>query len=139
MNRCLCHDDADEVEPRKIRFTRGDSYTLNVTYESVSAPTYPWTPPVFTPIVITGAAIYFTCKQYKDDPDPGFFQLIVGAGVTIINGALGQFQIVIPQTATSALAYGVSMPYDCVIELVAGGRDTVLEGGITLRQSVTDA
>ena len=115
-----------------IKFTRGDSYTLNVQYESSSGG-------VLTPIDITTADIYFTVKKFKTDSDPGLFQLTVGAG--IIKSATptdGKFTVVIPKSATKLLDFGVAFVYDCVIE-IAGGRDTVIAGTLTVDENVTDA
>ena len=126
MGNCVCRF-------KDYYFVRGDTLTLNVQYESSNGAC----PPVYTPIPITGASIYFTCKQYATDADPGLFQLIIGSGIIITDGPNGKFQVIIPEASTLSLNCGVAMPYDCVIKPLAGGRDTVLKGTLTLEQNIT--
>ena len=116
-------------------FVRGDTFTLNVQYESSDG----GCPPVLAPIPITGAAIYFTCKRYANDPDvAALFQLTVGSGITISDGANGKFTVIIPTADTESLAADVPYFYDCVIEPPGGGRDTVLKGALVLQANITD-
>jgi hypothetical protein len=119
------------------KFTRGDSFTLPAQYATVD---YSTCPPTITGINITGAAIYFTCKRYKNDPDSAaLFQLTVGHGITIAAGTNGFFTVIVPQADTQSLPVDIPYPFDCVIEPVAGGRQTVLSGTLTLKQNTTDS
>lgn len=118
-------------------FVRGDTFTINAQYADIS-----WSSgtKVITPIDITNAIIYFTCKQYKNDPDAhALFQLTVGSGITITSAVNGNFQVKIPSVDTENLACHAPYFYDCVIEVVGGNRDTVLRGKLTLLENTTDA
>ena len=122
---------------QSYEFTRGDSFTIPAQYATVD---YTTCPPTITGIDITGAAIYFTCKRYKNDPDAAaLFQLTVGHGITIAVGTNGFFTVVVPQADTAGLPVGIPFWFDCVIEPAAGGRQTVLNGTLTLKANVTDS
>ena len=127
-----------ECRHRKIpiEFTRGDSYTLTCTYESIN----PAPPPVYLPIALgPTVAIYMTCKRYKNDADAAaLFELLLGAGITITDAPNGKFTIVIPKAATGSPPCEVPYFYDVVIEL-NGARQTVMSGTLTLRENITDA
>lgn len=125
--RCKCQDFA---------FIRGDTFTLNGTYESTNGAC----PPVLTPIPIATAAIQMICKRYKNDPDSAaLFSLIVGNGVMIIgDGTTGQFSCLVPIASTIGLPCGIPFPYNVVIEL-SGSRETVMRGTLTLVENVADA
>jgi len=120
---------------QNFTFIRGDTFTLNGTYESSNGAC----PPVLTPIDITTASIQLICKRYANDPDAAaLFSLAVGSGVTITSGPNGQFTCLVPQTATQNLACGIPYPYNVVIEL-SGSRETVMNGFLTLAENVADA
>lgn len=118
-----------------ISFVRADTYEINATYQEVLG----GFPPVFQAIPLpAGSNIYFTCKWFVNDADPGLFQLSVGSGITITNANAGQFTILIPETATKNLPCNLDYLYDCVIEPLAGGRNTVMRGSLFLEENVTD-
>ena len=122
---------------QRYEFVRGDTLTIPAQYATVD---YSTCPPTVTGIDVTGAAIFFTCKQYRDDADAAaLFQQTVGHGITIATGTNGFFTVIVPEVATEDLAVGVDYPFDCVIEPAAGGRQTVLSGVIRLRQNTTDS
>ena len=116
---------------RNYRFTRGDTFTLNITYESVQGH-----PPVKKPIPLSGAVILMTVKNNPNDPDPGMFQLSVGNGIIITDALNGKFSIVIPTEDSMLLDCNRAYTYDVVIKL-NGNRDTVLSGTINVKQNVT--
>ena len=116
---------------RNYRFTRGDTFTLNITYESVQG-----RPPVKKPINITGATILMTVKNNPTDPDPGMFQLSVGSGIIITDALNGKFSITIPTADSMSLNCNRAYAFDVVIKL-NGNRDTVLNGTINVKQNVT--
>ena len=122
---------------QQYEFTRGDTFTIPAQYATVD---YSTCPPTVTGIDITSAAIYFTCKRYKNDADAdALFQLTVGSGITTDAGTNGFFTVVVPEANTEDLPVGIPYFFDCVIEPVAGGRQTVLNGTLTLKEPVTDA
>jgi hypothetical protein len=109
-------------------FVRGDTPDLDIQYTDATTG---------LPIDIAGAAIEMTCKNDPDQADPGLFQLTVGAGITITDSANGKFSIVVPTSATQGLSCLRSYLYDLVVKPVAGGRDTLFAGPLTLWQNVT--
>ena len=122
---------------QRYEFVRGDTLTIPAQYATVD---YSTCPPTVTGIDVTGAAIFFTCKQYRDDADANaLFQLTVGHGITIAVGTNGFFTVVVPQADTAGLPVGIPFWFDCCIELSGGGRQTVLNGTLTLKANVTDS
>ena len=83
------------------------------------------------PIDLTGAAITFTVKSDLATPDPGLFQLSVGAGIVLANQTTnpGVFVITIPSADTEAPVLNIGTTYQHRIRLTLDSVSTTLFGG----------
>ena len=112
-------------------FFQGTTPTLTVTVTQLDG---------VTPVNLTGAVIYLTCKADPSDADPGLFQLSTTGGqigISPQSGAtVGQFVVTFPSVATAALSALLSYPYDCRV-ILGGNVQTILFGPLTLAQAIT--
>ena len=114
-------------------FFQGTTPTLTVTVTLADG---------VTPVNLSGAVIYLTCKSDPSDSDPGLFQLSTTGGqiaiLTQSGGTLGQFVVTFPGAATTSLRVLLSYPYDVRV-ILSDNVQTVLYGQLTLSQAITQA
>lgn len=116
----------DEVHNLKV--IRGDTkiFTVNITSKETKLPTD-----------LTGAAIVFTVKKRREDPDiDAVISLSVGSGITVTDAAGGQFQVKIPAADTNVLEIRRYF-YDIQIDLGSGDRETPVLGMLDVRGDIT--
>ena len=116
------------------------------------APFFPGTTPTLTvdvtdvdgvtPVVLTGAVIYLTCKKDPGDADPGLFQLSTTSGEIVLSpqsgSTVGQFVVTFPSDATANLSAMLDYLYDVRI-ILAGDIQNVLFGTLRLTPTITQA
>lgn len=77
-----------------------------------------------SPFDLTGYTAYFTAKRAITDPDPGVFQLTLGAGITFTNAAGGLLAIQPRRADTSGLTEDARLFIDVQISQIAAPSQT---------------
>lgn len=123
-------------------FPRGDSIIFPVW-----AATYPNGPDIGEVINLAGATIWFTAKRALIDEDgatPGFQLSTLVGGVTIVDAAMGQYQVIVPPTATTGLTEPLSFQCDVQVRTAAPATPqpytlTILRGTFSIHLDATRA
>jgi len=113
-------------------FFQGTTPTLTVTVTLADG---------VTPVNLTDAKIYLTCKNDPSQADPGLFQLsTTGGGIVISDQSThtGQFVATFQSANTVSLSALLNYPYDVRV-ILAGNVETVLYGVLTVSPAITQA
>ncbi len=90
---------------------------------------------------LTNGSLIFTAKWLETDADAAaVFQLVLGAGITILSAADGTANITIPASATNiaAVPYNtINLFYDLKYTDSASAAFTVLAGNLNIAPNVT--
>lgn len=113
-----------------ITFIKGDSFSLFATFSLNGVPVD----------ISSATAITMTVKTTAYVPDSAaIFTVGLGTGITITNGPLGQFTVLIPSSATlNQPTQLFPAVYDIVVEIGAL-RYTVFRGPLSLLTNVSDS
>ena len=113
-----------------IRMFRGDQFTFSRAVYDANG----------SAVNISGKTIRMTAKYTPADPDASavFTLTSPSSGITITSAAGGRYQVIIPATATSALApHPVDLQYDIQIANSAGNPQTVMRGVLTVEPDIS--